>query len=349
MAVMQLLAVADLLGDAAAGDLPYNVTLLSVSSEEAGGASGAQLVAERFLDRLRPAVVVGEGGAGLSGVLASDPHRAVFGIEIAQKSGLQLRLSLRVDSPGHGSVPPEEYASKEMILALDRLITRRPKVRITPPAALMFRELGKQERGLRGLAMRHAWLLRLVGGRYLRKEPMLAALVTNTVTVTSLSTPLGNSNQIAQRVTATLDCRLLPGTPQGEFIRELQRTLSDRDLEVEVLSGFVQATSSAPGNPFFGRLRGAVLAVHPEALVVPILFPASNDNNYFRSRGIPAFGLLPVYLTEELLHTIHNTDERIPVAALESGTEVYKRFLRSVQGTGVAERAEASPSVRKTK
>lgn len=341
MAIMQLLAVAGLTAEASARDLPYNVTMLSVSSEETGGEAGARLIAARHLDTLHPVVVVGEGGAGVSGVLASDPHRAVFGIEVAQKSGLQLRLSMRVASSGHGSVPPEEYAGKEMVQALDRLITRSPKVTITPSARLMFRELGKQEGGLRGFAMRHPWLLRLFGGRYLREEPLIRAMVTNTATVTGLSTPAAGSNQIAQRVTATLDCRLLPGTSQEEFIRELRATLSDRDLEIEVIAGFEPAPPSDPGNPFFGRLGEAVASVHPDALVVPILFPASNDNNYFRSKGVSAFGLLPVFLTQELLHTIHNTDERIPIAALESGVEIYLRFLRSVLGTDVKAPAEA--------
>ena len=60
---------------------------------------------------------------------------------------------------------------------------------------------------------------------------------------------------------------------------------------------------------------------------MPILSPASNDNNYFRALGIPAYGLLPVFMGMEYLETIHNIDERIPIEALELGTEVYIELL----------------------
>ncbi|WP_162056270.1 M20/M25/M40 family metallo-hydrolase [Pontibacter pamirensis] len=330
MAIMQLLAVADLVELASTRDLPYNVTILSVSSEEAGGALGAKSIAENHLDALNAVLVLGEGGAGVSGILASDPQKRVFGIEISQKSSLKLRLSTKVASSGHGAVPPEAYANKKMVAALGRLLDRDADIRVSAPAALMFEALGKHERGLRGFAMRHPWLMKLFGGRTLREEPILHALVTNTATVTNISNPPTSPNQIPQRVTATLDCRLLPGTTQRSFIRGLRRTLRDKNIAVEVLSGSRPAPYTAPDTLFFEALCQAVTQVYPNALVAPILFPASNDNSYFRARGIPAYGLLPLYLKEELLRAIHNKDERVPVASLDSGVAVYRQFLVSI-------------------
>ncbi|WP_172798133.1 M20/M25/M40 family metallo-hydrolase [Pontibacter akesuensis] len=330
MAIMQLLAVADLVGLAAARDLPYNVTMLSVSSEETGGALGAGLVADRYLGELNPVLVLGEGGSGVSGVLKSAPDRQVFGIEIAQKRGIRVRLSLRVASAGHGSVPPHDYANKAMVAALGRLLDRDPDIKLSDPAKLMFEALGKHESGLRGVAMRHTWLLKLFGGRYLRQEPLIQALVTNTATVTNISNPRLGVNQIPQRVTATLDCRLLPGTTQRSFMRKLRNTLGNKEIELEVLSGFEEGPFTKPEGFFFNALSHAVKRVHPDAVVVPILFPASNDNSHFRAHGVPAYGLLPLYLTEELLRTIHSSNERIPVASLESGISVYGHFLRSI-------------------
>lgn len=328
MAIMQLFALAELVDEASRAQFPYNVTLLSVSSEETGGKMGAKLVTTHFLDKLNPVLVLGEGGSGLKGVLASDLDRLVFGIETAQKQGLQLKLHLQVPSTGHGSVPPEEYANKEMVQALGRLLERKPRIRITKPAAQMFRALGQQETGIRGFALRHPWMLKLFGKRQLRQDPLIRSLVTNTVTVTGIASPNRGSNQIPQRITATLDCRLLPGTSQDDFIIQLKSALREKDMEIEVVSAFVQAAPSDPADPFFGLLKETIRQVYPRTAVVPILFPASNDNNYFRAQGVPSFGLLPVPLDIDLISSIHNTDERIPVTALELGKKVYVNFLR---------------------
>jgi carboxypeptidase PM20D1 len=63
------------------------------------------------------------------------------------------------------------------------------------------------------------------------------------------------------------------------------------------------------------------------------LAPASNDNNYFRIKGAPVFGLTPIYMDKALLSSIHNSNERIPVRALHEGIAVYKDFLRRVLNT----------------
>ncbi|MFZ6012784.1 MAG: hypothetical protein ACOYXT_20735, partial [Bacteroidota bacterium] len=43
--------------------------------------------------------------------------------------------------------------------------------------------------------------------------------------------------------------------------------------------------------------------------------------------GVPVYGIKPVHLSQELLMSIHNVDERLPISSLEQGIEVYKAFL----------------------
>lgn len=86
----------------------------------------------------------------------------------------------------------------------------------------------------------------------------------------------------------------------------------------------VAAPSSNPTNPYFIKLAVALKTVYPEAAAIPILFPASNDNNYFRIIGVPVFGLTSIYMHKSLLSSIHNSNERIPIRDLHAGIAVYK-------------------------
>ena len=110
---MQLEAISKFVELSKTEYLPFNVTLLSVSSEETGGDKGARLMVDSFLQELNPILVLGEGGSGVADILSTDPDQIVYGISIAQKRGLWLKLNLKMRTSGHGSVPPEQYVNKK--------------------------------------------------------------------------------------------------------------------------------------------------------------------------------------------------------------------------------------------
>lgn len=329
MAVMQVLALAQFVELARLHDLPYNATVLSVSGEEQLGALGADRVVARHLDRLQACVVLGEGGAGVKEMVVSDPARLVFGITVGSKRGLWLRLRLATATMGHGSVPPHEYAGKDMVQCLSRVLGKKQRLRFSPQTRRMFREMGKLESGLRGFVLRHNGLFRPLLRPALRREPVAASLVSNTLALTHLVTPAGEPNQLAQEITAHLDCRLLPGVDTDAFLRRLKRQIRHPDISVEIVQESPQAGYSEP-DLFYAHFSAALTEVHPEGAVVPILFPASNDNSYFQAKGIPAYGIFPAYLSRDLMYAIHNSNERIPFEALESGIATYTAFLRRV-------------------
>jgi len=329
MGAMQLEALTEWVRTAGEIDLPFNVTLLAVSGEEVGGGNGAAIVAERFLSLLNPVLVLGEGGTGMSGIFRSDPAKVLYGISINHKRLLWLRLKLNLSSAGHGSVPSRETANNLMITALGRLNERPNRLHLSTAARIMFSELGQHETGMTGIALRNLGFLKPLAGSALRKEPIIQALVTNTVSLTQISNPPGSNNQVPQEVEVILDCRLLPETETSDFIRELAQVLNDNRITIEILRETVRAQDSRP-EAFYNILEASIRQQHPGAEVAPILFPATNDNNYFRSRGISTYGILPVFLDNRLLESIHNFNERIPIVELERGVSVYREFLRRV-------------------
>ena len=336
MAVMQLLAMEEFLEVAAETDLPFNITMLSVSGEETGGHTGAKIVTNQFMDLLNPVAVYGEGGSGIPEVLKRNPDRKVFGVSVTFKRSLWLELSLKMNTSGHGSVTPSSYVVKNKIKSLNRLSERNRRVIFSESTRNMFYELGVIEGGFRGLALRNLRLFRPLVVPALKRDEIIYSLITNTVTITAINTPPGPPNKIPQEITAVLDCRLLPEFDTGEFIAKISRLMGNNDMEIEILHEEPKVSPTRVDDYYF-YLREAVRKVYPGSGVIPILAPASSDNNYFREHGIPTYGFLPVYIPVYLLETIHNVDERLPIDALEKGLAVYRELINVLIESGYGE------------
>jgi carboxypeptidase PM20D1 len=81
---------------------------------------------------------------------------------------------------------------------------------------------------------------------------------------------------------------------------------------------------------YFDKLKRALKKVYTDAEVISLIVPASDDNNYFRAKGIPTFGILPIFLDSDLMSSIHNVNERIPIESLEHGVHVYENLIHSI-------------------
>jgi carboxypeptidase PM20D1 len=194
LGVMQLFAVLKYVKKAMDEDLPYNVTVLCVSGEETGGEKGAGIVSEVFLEQLNPIVVYGEGGAGIKGASQAYPERSFFGITTSQKRILWWEMKSEIPATGHGSVPTGENATRELIAAVQKVLEKKPPLKFTPISKNMLRVLGRNERGIRGFVLRNIGLFSRLIGNTLRKEPLIAALLTDTTSLLGIYSTPGAAN-----------------------------------------------------------------------------------------------------------------------------------------------------------
>ena len=326
MGIMQLMAAAEFVPLSKEYDLPVNVTILGVSGEEDLSSVGAKLVTGTYLNELNPLVVLGEGGSGLTGIVKRDPEKLVFTVSVADKKSLWMDLTFHYFTSGHGAVPPDEYANKMMVRALDKLLNRKEKLQLSKTTKASLKKLGEMEGGLRGFVLKNIGFFKPLVARSLRQEPILAATLTNTLTLTGIKNPDGTTNQIPQEVTVELDCRLLPETDTDEFIHSIEKKLKLKNTELTIKLKSPRSLPSERGL-YYNLLEESLLDVYPQSAVMPILFPATTDNNYFRREGIPVYGITPSPLSDELLESIHNANERIAIQDLQQGIEVYIQFI----------------------
>ncbi len=97
------------------------------------------------------------------------------------------------------------------------------------------------------------------------------------------------------------------------------------------LRDFLDGVTDLTGMAFPEDDLDAAIGEDPTAAVLPYMLSAGTDAKSFQELGIRHFGFAPLQLPAGLDFSalFHGIDERVPVAALEFGTRVLERFLRT--------------------
>lgn len=327
LAVIQLFSILKFLKINEQSELPFNLSILCVSGEETGGAKGSALVAEQ-LELINPLVIIGEGGSGLENVGFEPAGKTFFGISIAEKGMLWLKISADVESNGHASVVGSDYANMRLINALHNVLNWNQPIRMSDETKLMFRSIGEVVGGGKGFALKHLNnpVFRPSLKKYFEKSHELEAVFKNAISITNFGVTEHNPNVNAQLAEATLDCRLLPGVDPHEFVSSLKEVINDSLIKVEILNKFNYQYTTKP-DQYFDYLVSALKNNFNSAEVVPMLFPASCDNSYYRRSGCPVYGLNPIIVSQDQLQAIHNSNEYIDFEDIANGINVFCDFI----------------------
>jgi acetylornithine deacetylase/succinyl-diaminopimelate desuccinylase-like protein len=307
--------------------LPGDVVLTIVSDEEAFGDFGARFLVENhphLFDGIRFAI--GEFG----GFLLYVGKKKFYPIMVAEKQRCWLKATVYGDG-GHGSLPARGGAMAKLSRLLQKLDKYRLPVHITPAARLMFKTVASALGGLTGLIIGQLInptmtniVLNLLGERGHVFDPLLH----NTVNATILHGS-DKVNVIPSEVSVELDGRLLPGYQPNDLIVELRQIIG-RVAELEVLR--FDSEPAEPDMGLYDKLADILHELDPDGNPVPLLLSGTSDARFFSRLGIQTYGFLPMPLPEDFnfSQTIHAADERIPIEAVDFGTnaiyEVLKRF-----------------------
>jgi acetylornithine deacetylase/succinyl-diaminopimelate desuccinylase-like protein len=220
-----------------------------------------------------------------------------------------------------------------MLKALNKLSQVEGRIEFHKTTKRMLRVLGNLEGGFKGWVIRHLhWpIFRPLLRRQIEKEPLFGAVLQNTAVLSNIFNPPGPPNQISSRATIFMDCRLLPETKIKKFIRDIKYGLFEPRFKVSIINQCPEADESSPDMPEYKAFARAIENTFPGSVTMPILFPASSDNNYFRQFEIPTFGVTPVLLSRQGLESIHGPNESLRIAALWKGAEVFFRLVQELR------------------
>jgi acetylornithine deacetylase/succinyl-diaminopimelate desuccinylase-like protein len=298
------------------------VKFLGVADEEAGGALGAEWIAEHaWPDVACDYVLTESGGIPVDGATG----RAIV-FATAEKGIGWRRLTVR-GTPGHGSMP---YGADNALVTAAEVIRRLTAYEPQPVLSEHWR----------------AWVGHLDVPAELRAalldpsrlqdaleqlEPRMARYAhACTHTTFSPNVVQGGTkmNVIPDTVHLDIDIRTLPGVGGHEVDAMLAEALGDLAARVTIVPGDVarQATASAEDTPLFELLRRRAAAVHPGTELLPWMTVGGTDAAFFRRRGVPSYGagMFSAAMTLETFQSrYHGHDERIDLPSLALSTQLW--------------------------
>jgi acetylornithine deacetylase/succinyl-diaminopimelate desuccinylase-like protein len=297
-------------------ELEGDVIFLGTADEEAGGAMGVGYLMEKHPELFAQVGLVLNEGGGIR--LGPDGKARQYSVGLAEKTPLWLRLVAR-GRPGHGSTPSSGLAVDKLVAALHRIAQYRPPIKVVPEVQTFYAAtayLEPEERRKQYLDL-HAALQDPTFAAEFIKDPRHGANVANTIAITVIKAS-DKTNVIPAEASAELDIRLLPGEDPKAFIEQLRKLIDDDSIKIEVILSFPPATSPP----------------HPEAMAViaamarnddggvPVVSPLGRgftDCHFFREKGIPCFGFMPLRNSALESGMVHGIDERIAIASLRAG------------------------------
>ena len=302
---------------------PRDLVFAFVADEEAGGRYGAQWLVEHRPDLFAGVTeAIGEvGGFSLTVPRRDGGERRLYLIETAEKGMRWMRLTAR-GRAGHGSMIHDDNAVTavaEAVAALGRhrfplVLNESVEQFLAAVAEETGHDFDPESPDLEGSIAKLGPIARLIG-----------ATLRDTVNPTMLHAGY-KANVIPAVAEAVLDCRVLPGR-QAAFEAEIDELIGP-DVSREWITA-LDAYETGFDGALVDAMNTALLAVDPDARTVPYMLSGGTDAKAFSRLGIRCFGYIPLRLPPELDFTalFHGVDERVPVDALEFGTEVLEHFL----------------------
>jgi acetylornithine deacetylase/succinyl-diaminopimelate desuccinylase-like protein len=301
--------------------LRRDVAFAAVADEEAGCTLGSAWLVDNHPDEVRAGYVLGEVG----GFTLDVGGRAIYPVQVAEKGMCWIRATARGTS-GHGSVPREDNAIVALSRFLDRVGSRRMRLRLSEPVERFVRELAATQSQPARKALPLVLNPRLSGvvlDRLTRDASVrrsFHAMLRNTVSPTVVQAG-SKTNVIPGEATAELDGRIAVGSSADELLAEL-RELGGDGIELEVLQTH-PPTSSPADTELFDVIADVVASHHLGAVAVPNVIPGFTDAAYWSKLGAVCYGFSPVRLDPAddvaFADLFHGDDERIPVAGFTAG------------------------------
>ena len=152
-------------------------------------------------------------------------------------------------------------------------------------------------------------------------------MLRNTVSLTMINSGY-KTNIIPEYVKATLDIRLLPHVNPDDFINDLKEIVNDDRVNFIPKRTPVNNFVSKWDTDFFTVLSDELNKEKPDALVFPFMTIGGTDSQFFQSKGVDCYGLIPVMVTEDDIQTMHGIDERMSIENLMLGTRIVYNTIK---------------------
>jgi len=313
----------------AEGFVPTRDLIIAFSGDEETAQATARDLVTAHRDLVDAEFALnGDGGGGVLSEGSAKP--LIFYVQGAEKSSAQFLLTTR-NPGGHSSQPRPDNAIYELADALKAVQGYSFAVKWNEWTLGDFKAAGPVTPGPLGAAMAKfaAAPGNVAAAAEISKNPAFVGRIRTTCVATMI-TGGHAENALPQSATATINCRIFPGTSAAEVQKILQGLVGPK---VDVRQGYDALVSDA--SPMRADVMNAaakaVEAADPGAPVVPTQAAYATDGAVYRNAGIPTYGVGSVFImdSEEFAHGLN---ERIRVNEFYKGLIFWDALIKALAG-----------------
>ncbi|HEY7192225.1 MAG TPA: M20/M25/M40 family metallo-hydrolase [Gemmatimonadales bacterium] len=317
------------------GYRPNRDLILALTTGEEGGSdyNGVDWLLKNHRDLIESAYVINMD--------AGDPvimngKRVFRSVQAAEK--VYVTFKLEVHNPGgHSSLPTKDNAIYRLAAALGRLSAYQFPAQLNEITRASFGTWSQLQAaaGERTLAADMAAVAQPTPDtaairRLSDASPLYNAQLRTTCVATELAGGHAE-NALPQSATATVNCRMLPGTPQDEVQRTLAEVVADTAVKLSVVTPAVASPLAALKPDVMAAINNVTKRLW-NIPVMPVMETGATDGLYLRNAGIPVYGISGVFVDINDIRA-HGRDERIGVQDYYDGAEYIYQLVKEVSST----------------
>src|SRR5450631_659800 len=313
----------------AEGFVPSRDLIIAFSGDEETAQATARDLVTAHRDLVDAEFALNGDGGG--GVLAEGTAKPlIFYVQGAEKSSAQFVLTTH-NPGGHSSQPRPDNAIYELADALEAVRHYEFPVQWNEWTVGDFKAASHVTPAPLGAALARfaAQPGNAAAAAEISKNPAFIGRVRTTCVATMLAGGHAE-NALPQSATATINCRIFPGTSAADVQKTLQGLAGPK---VDVRQGYDALVSNASPmrDDVMRAVAKAVAASNPGAPVVPTQAAYATDGAVFRNAGIPTYGAGGVFImnSEEFAHGLN---ERIRVKEFYNGLTYWDVLIKALAG-----------------
>ncbi len=254
-------------------------------------------------------------------------RRLDFGIETSEKIYATFSLET-TNKGGHSSEPRSDNAIYQLANGLVRLSRHVFPFKTNATTRLYFARTALTQTG-----QRRADMLALAGPTFdpvaakrLAADPPFNAILHTTCVATMLSAG-HQENALAQRATATVQCRLMPDESVEGTRAAIETAIADPAITVKTPGLVVSAGESPLDAGLMASVTQVVHSMWPGVTVIPDMAAGASDSIFTRQAGIPSYGIGGSWND---IHDIrmHGRDERHEIGDFYSSVEFTYQLMK---------------------
>lgn len=308
------------------GFVPSRDLIIAFSGdEESGMLTTRALVAK--LAPLKPEFALNSDAGG--GALTADGKPLAYAVQVAEKTFASFEITIR-NKGGHSSRPRPDNAIYELADALEKVRGHAFPVQSNVVTRGFFKASGMATPGDLGKAMLafSANPDDVAAQAAITADPAYVGMIRTTCVPTLLKGGHAE-NALPQSATATINCRIFPGTKVEDVRATLAEVAGNPAAEWATMGNPTTSPVSEPRADVMAAVTKAVHARYPGLPVVPYMESGGTDGMHFRNAGVPAFAVSSLFMNPAEMYA-HGLNERVPVDAFFAAMDHWPTIIKAL-------------------